>query len=221
MQSNPKEQKTMPIKVSCINQKGGVGKTTTATNIASQLKHLGNEVLLIDLDPQKSATEWSEHKSESFIPVISKGKSLPRDINKISIGNDWVIIDAPPNVTELSSAAILASDIVLIPCTPSPYDIWACADLVELIKARQEMIGAPKAAFLVTMSVKNTNLGKEVTETLEEYGLPVFKARTTRLVSYPESAANGGSVLDLPESNTARMEITDIVNELMEFANER
>lgn len=89
-----------------------------------------------------------------------------------------MVIDGSPQATNLALSAIKAADFVLIPVQPSPYDVWATNDLVELVKQRIEMTdGKLKAAFVVSRAIQNTNIGKEVASVLTEYGLPVLDAK--------------------------------------------
>jgi chromosome partitioning protein len=208
----------MPIVVAVLNQKGGSGKTTIATNLACSLQMDGATVMLVDADPQGSARDWNEANEASLIPVVGLDReTLPKDLKAIWENYDWVVIDGAPQIARLSAAAVRAADFVLIPVQPSPYDIWACADLIDIVEARQEVTGgSPQAAFLVSRAIKNTRLSGEVSSALEEYGLPVFKNGTTQRVAYPTTAAEGRTVIDHPESEAAR-EIIAIKNELKEF----
>lgn len=204
--------------VSVLNQKGGVGKTTIAVNVASQLHKEGNKVLLVDLDPQQSSTDWSAASENVGVTVISMAKNLAKDLPGIARNYDFVLVDGAPQVAELAALAIKVSDCVLIPCQPSPLDVWACSDLVDVIKTRQEITdGKPKTAFVVSAAVKGTRLSKEVIEALTEYELPIFTNQTTRSVSYAEVMKSGSSVIDLITSSQSRKEIEALTNELKEF----
>lgn len=211
----------MLITVAVLNQKGGSGKTTIATNLAYALKRDGHQVLLVDADQQGSARDWNEANSGELLPVVGLDReTLPKDLQAISGGYDWIVIDGAPQIAKLSAAAVRAADIVLIPVQPSPYDIWACADLVDLISARQEATGGkPKAAFVISRSIKNTKLSGEVGDALKEYGLPVFQAATTQRVAYPTTASRGGTVFDEGVGEAAK-EIDAIKEELKGFASD-
>ena len=109
---------------------------------------------------------------------------------------DWVLIDGAPQIAKLSAVAVKVADLVLIPVQPSPFDVLACADLVEMVDARREVTGGkPLAYFVVSRAIKNTKLSGEVGAALEDYGLPVFKSGTTQRVLYPTTASEGTTVL--------------------------
>jgi chromosome partitioning protein len=207
----------MPTVIAVLNQKGGSGKTTIATNLAHALKRDGYTVLLIDSDPQGSARDWNEASGGNIIPVVGLDReTLAKDLQAISQGYDWIVIDGAPQIAKLSAAAVKAADLVLIPVQPSPYDIWACADLVDIIAARREVTnGKPKAAFVISRAIKNTKLSGEINQALSDYGLPVLKAGTTQRVVYPTTAAEGLTVFSDPSSDAAR-EINTLKKEVLE-----
>ena len=207
--------------IAVLNQKGGAGKTTLSTNLARALQQDGDKVLLIDSDPQGSARDWNAAGNGELLPVVGLDRpTLAKDIQAIQDNQDWLIIDGAPQIAELAVAAIKCADMILIPVQPSPYDVWACEDLVDIIKTRQEVTnGKPKAAFIISRVIKNTQLSKEIGEALEGYGLPVFKNFTSQRVIYPKSAATGLTVLDVEPSGDAAAEIRAIAQELKEFLN--
>lgn len=205
--------------IAVLNQKGGAGKTTLSTNLARALQLAGDKVLLVDSDPQGSARDWNAAGNGELLPVVGLDRStLAKDIQSIQDNQDWLIIDGAPQIAELAVAAIKCADVILIPVQPSPYDVWACEDLVEIIKTRQEVTnGKPKAAFVISRVIKNTQLSKEIGEALDGYDLPVFKHFTSQRVIYPKSAATGSTVLDADASGEAAAEIRAIAQELKEF----
>ena len=204
--------------VSVLNQKGGSGKTTLATNIAHSLQFNSFKVLLVDSDPQGSCRDWNAANEGRIIPVVGLDReTLHRDLNAIKSGYDWIVIDGAPSISKLAVSAIKASDIVLIPVQPSPYDIWATSDLVDLIKARQEVTNNKlKAFFVISRAITNTKLSHEIKDVLTEYGLPVMVNQTTQKVAYPTSANEGGTVFTIQDEK-AMNEIDMITQELMEL----
>ncbi len=201
--------------IAVLNQKGGSGKTTIATHLARALQLEGADVLLVDSDPQGSARDWAAVREDQ--PVIVVGIDRPtidRDLKKIA-HKDFVVIDGAPQAHDLTVSAIKAADFVLIPVQPSPYDIWATSDLVDLVKQRIEITdGKLKAAFLVSRAIKGTKIGAEVVDALSGYGLPVLESRITQRVIYPGTAASGTTVVDAETSSDAAKEVFALVREL-------
>lgn len=182
--------------VAVLNQKGGSGKTTIATQLARAFQLAGHDVMLVDSDPQGSARDWAAASDGN--PVVTVGidrPTLDRDVRKLSAG--VVVIDGAPQVADLAASAIKAADLVLIPVQPSPYDIWAAADLVELVKTRIEITdGKLRAGFVVSRAITGTILSRDIAGALEEYGLPVLDSVIHQRVDYPKTAAVGMTVLD-------------------------
>jgi chromosome partitioning protein len=201
--------------IAVLNQKGGSGKTTIATHLARALQLQGSSVLLVDSDKQGSARDWSAVDESNPVTVIGLDRpTLDRDLKNIS-DKDFVVIDGSPQATDLAVSAIKAADFVLIPVQPSPYDIWATSDLVDLVKQRIEMTDNKlKSAFVVSRAIKNTKIGSEVSEVLIEYGLPVLNAKIVQRIAYPNSAAIGKTVFET-ESKTS-----DAVAEMNALATE-
>lgn len=204
--------------IAVLNQKGGSGKTTIATNLAHALKLAEANVLLVDADPQGSARDWNEANGGQLLPVVGLDReTLPVDLKAIMSGYDFVVIDGAPQVAKLAAAAVKTADVVIIPVQPSPYDIWAAADLVEVIKARQDITeGKPAAAFVISRAIKHTKLSGEVTEALNGYGFPILPHGTTQRVIYPTSAASGQTVFSEP-NNPAIAEIEAIAKDILEL----
>ena len=202
--------------ISVLNQKGGSGKTTIATHLARAIQLKGFSVLLVDSDPQGSSRDWAAVNEENPVPVVGIDRpTIERDLKRIA-EKDYVIIDGAPQAADLAISAIKASDIIIIPVQPSPYDIWATSDLVDLVKQRIEMTdGKLKAAFVVSRTIKGTKIGKEISVALSDYGLPVLETSITQRVIYPTSAAMGSSVLDEEPTGEASKEINNLINEIL------
>jgi chromosome partitioning protein len=208
----------MPV-LALLNQKGGVGKTTLATNIATALAQAGKKVLFIDADQQGSALDWSAaRKGEPLFPVVGLPKdTLHREMAALAAPYDWVVIDGPPRVYNVAKSAIAASDIVVIPVQPSPYDVWAAKEIVDLISEVRIIKASLKAAFAVNRKIVGTAIGRDVSEALASYSIPVLAAATSQRVSFAETAAAGQTVLETDPGSVAAQEIKALVAELMEM----
>lgn len=212
--------------ISILNQKGGSGKTTLAVNLARYFTLSNESTLLVDSDPQGSARDWHTNSDGELLTVIGLDRpTIDKDINKFKMLYNWIIIDGAPQLSNMAVKTVMCSDVVLIPVQPSPYDIWASNDIVELVKARRDITdGKLKAAFVVSRQIYNTSIGKEVRTILEQYELPIFKCGTFQRVAYA-TTANGSTVFDVRNMSTydsiAKYEIRNIAQELKEFINEK
>lgn len=204
--------------IGLLNQKGGVGKTTLSVNLAASLARTGARLLLIDVDPQGSALDWAAaREGESLFSVIGFPRAtIHKEIGKIGQGYDHIIIDGPPRVTDLSRSAIMASDVVLIPVQPSPYDIWSVDEIVKLTEEARVYRDNQKVTFVINRKIANTIIGRDVREALANYSIPTMTAAVTQRVIYAEAVAQGQAVYELDPNGPAAAEIEAVTNELLE-----
>lgn len=204
--------------VGFLNQKGGVGKTTLAVNVAAALARGGARVLLIDADPQGSALDWSAaRQGEPMFSVVGLPRAtIHREIEQLGKEYDHVVIDGPPRVTDVARSAIMASDIVLIPVQPSPYDIWSAEEIVHLIEEAKVYKEKLKASFVINRKISNTAIGRDVREALSAYAVPTYASTVTQRVVFAEAAAQGLAVHEVDADSPATQEIAAVAKELKE-----
>lgn len=206
--------------VAVINTKGGSGKTTVTTNISCGLQLRNITSVIGDTDPQGSARDWRAASGEESTKPGVYGVDRPeliKGIAKAGLSADVIFIDGAATDMSLTSAAIAAADFIIIPVNPSPYDIWACGDVIELINSRREVTnGLPQFKFLITRQKPNTKLSGEVRHLLND--IPeagVFNSFTSEREIYKQGPVEGKSVFD-SNNQPAINEMNLIINELLE-----
>lgn len=207
------------MNIGILNQKGGVGKTTLSVNLAAALSRRGKRVLLIDGDPQGSALDWAAARSDSplFAVVGLPKASIHKELLIVGQGYDHILIDGPPRVTELARSAIMASDVVVIPVQPSPYDIWAAEEIIKLVEEARHFKEKLKSCFVINRKITNTAIGRDVREALSAYPVPVLTSSITQRVAFAEAAAQGKSIFEIDQAGIAAKEIEAVLNECMEY----
>lgn len=202
--------------LSFLNFKGGCGKTTLSVHVATALSLRGHRVLLVDADPQHSSLDWQVSREiDPLFPVIAlPTKTLHKEIQMHAKHYDAIVIDGPPRVDEIARAAIIASDLVLIPVTPSPYDVWAASEIVSLLK--EAIIFKPqlKSNFVINRKITGTAIGRDVGDALAEYPVSVLRSTIHQRVAFAESAAQGSTVLELQPTSAAAQEINALTDEV-------
>lgn len=176
-------------------------------------------MLLVDADPQGSARDWAATRSDKppFSVIGLDRPTIHRDLPDMTKNYAHIVIDGPPRVAELARSAIIAADLVLIPVQPSPYDVWAAQEVVTLIKEASVFKEILKSVFIINRKIVNTAIGRDVTEALSGYGLPVLQSQVCQRVAFAESAGSGQTVLETEPNSQAAHEINALVNELFQL----
>jgi len=208
---------TVAVRVGVLSGKGGSGKTTLSINLARAIELDGNEVVVVDTDPQKTAKTWAGSRSEGYgLPVRHVSESgadtLEERIRRLSDDADLAVIDGAAKIEGATGAAVRASHVVLIPVQPTPADTWGARSVVEVVKETNTT-----AAIVITRQIVGTNLAAEVADGLRRFGLPVFDSRMSQRVAFAESMFDGKTVLDLSGADKAKSEIQGIATELAQL----
>lgn len=208
--------------ISIVNQKGGVGKSTITINLARAIQKDGASVAVIDCDPQGTTTDWAVLNQNNtlgqFFPVHHYHiKDLPDRLVEFK-SYDCVLIDGAPRLEELSVAIIRVSDVILMPLTPSPNDVWASISFVDLIKERMKVCPELKALFIVNRQKSSTNAIREVRAALKDIGIPVLENGINDRIVYAKTLGNGLTVFE--DSGKASAEIKMVAKEILQVIND-
>ena len=202
------------------NQKGGVGKTTIATNLAVLSALNKKETLLIDADAQGSSMDFRSLRKDDLAPIHAVQIIKPTihtDINTFNNCNN-IFIDAGGRDSDTFRSAIMACDFLLIPVTPSPYDIWSSEETFKLLRQAQ-IYKKINAAIVLNQVIKNTKISKDVQDALsdiaKEYNLTICTTMLYSRVAYKESVSDGKSVCEADPQSKADIELQQLYQEVI------
>jgi chromosome partitioning protein len=202
--------------IAIISQKGGAGKTTVGIHLAVAAELRGMNTALFDLDPQASASSWSDKRENPSPAVVSAQAARLPSLLEQAAGQsaDLVIIDSAPNADSASLAAARAADLILIPCRPAAFDLNAIGTTLNLAAV------AGKPAFVVLNAVPPLGkVGEEARRALEAGGVEVAGPLLHHLVAFAHSVNDGRTAQELDPRSKAALEIDALFAWVMKQAN--
>ncbi len=197
-------------------RKGGIGKSTIAGNLAAEFSAMDRTVIALDSDPQHSLAAWAaqgEGLLSRSVQKLERGTAaeLRAKVNAARESAEIVLVDTPPGLPDLAYQAMLLADLVLLPCGPSPLDLFPMKEALALaLKARAER-GAkkPRIRLVPSKILKNTNLGRELAASLEELGKKVLPGIGQRVV-LAEAVMSGLTVREYAPLSPACAEFEEL-----------
>ncbi len=211
--------------IAFAGQKGGGGKTTTAIAVAAELVASGREVLLVDADQQGTARAWAYRAEQRGHPTPQTVQASKRELAAGTIGSlvpkfDFTIIDCPGADGEVQDAALLISDLVVLPCGPQAVDGWALAGSIERVKKAMRLRTNLSGHILITRK-RRTKLGETAREVLQDAGLPILKTEFGMRDAYEAAPALGMGPVQYAPRDRAAEEVRALVAELTSLGEKR
>jgi len=210
------------IVVCVASQKGGAGKTTVATGLAAAWRARGLKVLIVDADPQDTASSWAAKAPEGeAIDVVSieQGRLLLRQIPALAEEYDRVVIDTPPRLGAEQRGAVLVADAVVVPTCCGGFEgdaLGPTLDYLEAIVASHP--GVPPKILLALNKMTRTLLCDALRTDAGEADVAVLKTEIPQRVRIPEAQSAGLTVLDYDPKDPAAAKFVQLAEEVESHA---
>lgn len=209
----------------CASRKGGGGKTVCARHLAVSALNAGLRVAVVDLDPMVGLTRWWSRRADDALELLDLApEGMPRDTsdqrmtaasaaaaalakalpNLYKAGHDLLIIDTPPAADKIVALAIAVADLVLVPVRPSPDDLDAVGETVDLVTAAKKPM-----IFVVNAATRKARLTSDAAIALSQHGT-VSPSILHRADAYAASALEGKTVGEADPGGKPAAEVHDL-----------
>jgi chromosome partitioning protein len=185
--------------IGVINQKGGVGKSTTAAHLAYWLSHFHKQnILVIDSDSQQSSSQWLQGMGMEF-RVIDDPEELFETVTDLAEQYDSIVVDAPGVLGETTKSILLAVDLALIPAQAAQLDLASTEKIVRLVHNVQKVRkGLPHAAIFVNKAEKRSVLLREARVALSDIpGIKLLEATVHRRLVIADAPGQSATVFNM------------------------
>ncbi len=206
--------------VTIAQQKGGAGKTSLAIHLSVAWSLMGKSVALVDIDPQGSVHTWDMMRNEYFgeeMPQSPDARAITgwrtaSEVDRLRRDFDMVVIDSPPHAETEAKIAIRAADIVIIPCQPSPIDLWATKPIIDLAS----MEDTP-TVFVLNRVPARARITDQILRKAKQLDTILAENIIGNRVAFAESLMQGLGVSEMAPSSLAAQEIEDLAKEISKY----
>ena len=211
--------------IAVVNQKGGSGKTTVSMQLAGALARRSFKVLVVDADPQGTATRWAASALDetpfpaSVVGLSAASAKVHREVKKFIEDYNYIIIDCPPAAdSPVPQSALLIADLAVVPIIPSPLDMWAAVGIRQIIQNVGDFNDALQSRLVLNQCQPKTTLAQESLQILPEFGIPLARTQIQHRQVYRQSAVFGQSVHNFGnKAQAAIAEIEGLTAEVLEI----
>ena len=201
--------------ITVATMKGGSGKSTVASCLAAHWHLEGRRPTIIDADPQRSIARLAaRQRALGGVPVVEDAtENVWKTARRIAAGSSPVIIDTPGFRSEATLACIAATDFLLVPVKPSPFDVDRMLDTLNVLI---NGVGSWRPIFrcLLTQTTRDSVIAKHIRSELAEAGFPLLESEMTNRVAYAEAALWGATPNLIDKTGPAAREIAAIAEEV-------
>jgi chromosome partitioning protein len=210
------------MKIGITNLKGGVGKTTLSINLAVCFAHMKYKVCIVDTDTNQNSLQWYGAREEALPDVLVIGttdpKALTKVVDNLNGQHDIIIMDGTPNLSEMNTRVMMASDLLIIPIRPGPNDFRAMDEFVRRLDQVREIRTDLGAYFLINEFDERKNGHKTVRDALQKnFEIPILNTVIKSRTVYGDSVLMGNGVYEHSDDK-AKAEMVALTNEVIFLA---
>jgi chromosome partitioning protein len=196
-----------PIAIAVASRKGGSSKTTLVVHLGVLAASKGHKVLIVDTDPQESASKWFDRRAGTIPPLVNATAGKLPDVLEAAAedGIEFVMVDTPPHAGAQIDQVVRLADLVLVPLKPTPMDLDAIPATVEIVRAHRV-----PAAFVITSAPPRSSItGEAIAELKNRFpDIPVCPVMIGHRAAYYYALIDGRAVTEFEPSGKAAREIT-------------
>lgn len=214
--------------ITLVGQKGGCGKTTLATNLASEWKNRGLKVLLVDTDEQRSSERWASLNPDKTPATICMGSNLQTQLPQVSASYDIVVIDTPARFSVVMGQALMRAHMAIMPVIPSDLDYLSLQEtLGAVLKAQSINVGLIARVALNGLNPRScigreasANVDMLIEQAIQHSGggdVSVLNTRIGQREDFRKAVSAGLGVTTYEPSSLASLTIRNLCDELEEI----